>query len=152
MYRLHENLSLKCSTNCATHRHDAGYLRFLKAIPKGLRLSDSSCCFVHRESGIVIKDTDISIGEISVNLNEESLQKNKTPSAVTPDITVEANVSAVASDKASDSTVSAITIDTVSESSVNNVPANDATKKEAVSPMSKLSRIFPEKVGLSTLG
>ena len=94
----------------------------------------------------MIKETDISVGEISVNLNEKLLQKNKTTSNVSANIAIESNVSDIASDKASDSTISATATDTVSESSVNNVAVNDATKKEAVSPMTKLSRIFPEKV------
>lgn len=83
-----------------------------------------SCEFGHnREFGIVVKDVDISCGEVSMNLNEELFQKCKTPSAVTSDIS--------------------------SELTVDNVAMNSPPKKQALSSMTKLSAIFPEKASFS---
>ncbi|KAH9605088.1 hypothetical protein KSS87_000957 [Heliosperma pusillum] len=83
-----------------------------------------SCEFGHnRESGIVVKNLDISCGEVSINLNEELLQKSKTSSTVIsePDCESTADVGVV----------------------------NNPPKKHTLSSMSKLSTILPEKAAFS---
>uniref|UniRef100_A0A803LK69 FMP27/BLTP2/Hobbit GFWDK motif-containing RBG unit domain-containing protein n=1 Tax=Chenopodium quinoa TaxID=63459 RepID=A0A803LK69_CHEQI len=83
-----------------------------------------SCEFGHnREFGIVVKDVDVSCGEIVMNLNEELLQKRKTSSAVTSDPTT--------------------------ESISDNRAVKSPPQKEALSSMSKLSTLFPEKVSFN---
>lgn len=83
-----------------------------------------SCEFGHnREFGIVVKDVDVSCGEISINLNEELFQKRKTSSAVTSD--------------------------PATESIGENRGVKSPPKKEALSSMTKLATLFPEKASFS---
>ncbi|KAL2893065.1 Protein SABRE [Bienertia sinuspersici] len=83
-----------------------------------------SCEFGHnREFGIVVTDVDVSCGEISMNLNEELLQKRKTSSVVTSD--------------------------PVTESMGDNRAVNSPPKKEELSSMTKLATLFPEKASFS---
>ncbi|GAB4839472.1 hypothetical protein Ancab_028995 [Ancistrocladus abbreviatus] len=80
-----------------------------------------SCEFSHdREVGIVVKDVDIAFGEVATNLNEELFQKSKKSSS---------GVS-----------------ETISDSSVNHGVEKAPPKKQALSSISKLSTLFPEKV------
>ncbi|KNA17373.1 hypothetical protein SOVF_080580 [Spinacia oleracea] len=82
-----------------------------------------SCEFGHsREFGIVVKDVDVSCGEILMNLNEELLQKHKT---------------------------SAATSDTATESTNDNRLVKSPPEKEAHSSITKFSTLFPEKASFS---
>ncbi|KAL9229212.1 hypothetical protein vseg_004701 [Gypsophila vaccaria] len=83
-----------------------------------------SCEFGHnRECGIVVKDLGIKCGEVSINLNEELLQKRKSSSTVPSDPEREA---------------------TADVGAVKSPP-----KKQAVSSLTKLSAVLPEKAAFS---
>ncbi|XP_057533189.1 protein SABRE isoform X1 [Amaranthus tricolor] len=83
-----------------------------------------SCEFGHsREHGIIVKDLDVSCGEISINLTEELLQKRKPSSAVISDPS------------------------TVPMSDINSIMSTPM--KEAPSSMTKLSTVLPEKASFS---
>ncbi|KAI9106951.1 hypothetical protein K1719_022479 [Acacia pycnantha] len=86
-----------------------------------------SCEFGHdREVGIIIKNVDISSGEVTVNLNEELLLGSKSSSEppFTSDRAIEPNVDLVSSKK----------------------PTN---KQQALASFFKYSLVFPEKVSFN---
>lgn len=79
--------------------------------------------FGHREAGIVIKNVDISSGEITLNLNEELLLKSKSSSK---------------SSSNSDSVIGS-----QADSASNKKPSK---KQQRLAAFSKYSSMFPEKV------
>jgi hypothetical protein len=78
--------------------------------------------FVCREVGVVIKNLDITSGEVTVSLNEKLLSKNKR-----------------SSDAISHS-------DEVIESTVDSVAAKNPQNKKGLGALSKYTTLFPEKV------
>ncbi|KAF7830032.1 protein SABRE isoform X1 [Senna tora] len=86
-----------------------------------------SCEFGHdREVGIIIKDVDISSGEVTVNLNERLLLRSKSPSEPP---------------SGSDRDI---------ESSADSVATKKPSKKhQALASFSKYSSMFPEKVSFN---
>ncbi|RZC15868.1 Protein SABRE isoform B [Glycine soja] len=86
-----------------------------------------SCEFGHnREVGIVIKNMDISSGEVTVNLNEELLLKSKSPSK---------------SSSGSDSKVGSHADSTSTK--------RPSKKQQTLAAFSKYSSMFPEKVSFN---
>ncbi len=89
----------------------------------GLSTKDlTNLSFGRREVGIIIKNLDITSGEVTVNLNEKLLSKSKS-----------------SSDTFSHS-------DKVMESTVDSVGAKRPQKKQALVALSKYTSMFPEKV------
>lgn len=76
------------------------------------------------EVGVIIKNVDIAIGEVAVNLNEELFVKNKS--------------------SADNSTHT----DKVTGSTVNSGTSDEQPKKKALSSLSKYTSMFPEKVSM----
>lgn len=74
------------------------------------------------EDGIIVKNVDIAIGEVAVNLNDELFVKNKKLAD-----------NSTHTDKVTGSTV-------ISE---------EPPKKKALSSLSKYTTMFPEKVGMN---
>ncbi|XP_040872309.1 protein SABRE isoform X8 [Glycine max] len=86
-----------------------------------------SCEFGHdREVGIVIKNMDISSGEMTVNLNEELLLKSKSPSKSSPGSDSKAGSHA--------------------DSASTKMPSK---KQQTLAAFSKFSSMFPEKVSFN---
>lgn len=89
----------------------------------GLSIKDLTIVsFVRREVGVVIKNLDITSGEVTVSLNEKLLSKSKR-----------------SSDAISHS-------DKVIESTVDSVAAKNPQNKKGLGALSKYIALFPEKV------
>lgn len=85
-----------------------------------------SCEFGHdSEVGVIIKNVDIAIGEVAVNLNEELFVKNKS------------------------SADNFTHTDKVTGSTVNSGTSEEPPKNKALSSLSKYTSMFPEKVCFS---
>lgn len=79
------------------------------------------------EAGIVIKNVDILVGEVAVNLNEELFLRKKS------------------------SADSSTQTDKVTGSTVNSGISEEPPKKKSLSSLPKFASMFPEKVSLITV-
>lgn len=76
----------------------------------------------HREAGIIVKNVDVTFGEVNLNLNEELFSKSK---------------------KGTDTTFPS---DKTVESTAESLPTVKPQKKQALASLSKYTSVFPEKV------